>query len=297
MGQQRYFQPSGEPTIMTVCTWATLPGAVDYSGKRIRVTDIGIGGIDMISNGTRWVPVNEHILLDYFANSLVKAPTLTSVTQGVSNLTVVLGTAVPATFSKCFMYFAAGQLYSDDGGNAAGFYYAEMSDTSNATVYSDTYTPATGTRPTIPTTATSITGKTAATGGALAGSTDTITYFQTSVPAGLLGPRGVVLTKTMLETNVAAGNKTYTTVFGGATASSMNLSTQGNCYGEHIIRNRAVDAQRTSAGYQNTANNAGVYSLAVDTSAAVTISYTMATAAATNLCACSGTYINAGVFI
>lgn len=296
MAKQRFFQPSSEPTIMTVCTWATTPNAADFSGRRIRVTDLGVGGVDMISNGTRWVPCNEHFKHDYFSNSLVKAPTLTSVTQGLANLTIVLGTAVPVVYAKCFMYFAAGQLYSDDGGNAAGFYYTEMSSTTEATVYSDTYTPAAGTRPTLPTAGASITGKTAATGGALAGSTDTITYFITSIPAGLLGDRGIVRTRAMLENNTAAGNKVFTTVFGGSTTSSMTTSTTASVYGEHIIRNRATNAQRTSAGHQNTTNNAGVYATAVDTTAAVTISYTMSTAAATNLAACSGLYVDLEIF-
>lgn len=294
MTKQRFFQPSSEPTIMTVCTWATTPNAADFSGKRIRVTDIGIGGVDFISNGTRWVPTNEHFKLDYFAISLVRAPTLTSVSATGE---IVLGTAVNVRFAKCFMYFAAGQLFSDGGGNAAGFYYTEMSDTTNAIVYNDTYTPAAGTRPTVPTTPTAFSGKTGATGGSLAGATGVITAFTTTVPGGVLGPRGTVITKAMIETTNSAGSKPCTIVFGGTTICSQALTTSANIYGENIIRNRATNEQRCSAGFHNGTNNNIVNTASVDTDNDVTMSITFRAAVATDVVAISAVYIDVGVFI
>lgn len=293
---QRYFQPAPEPTIMTVCAWADVPDAGSYPGSRIRVTDVGPNGADFRSTGTSWVPVYEHLMLDYMPIPIVKSPTLSSVSATGA---IVLGTAVSVRFGKCFMYFAAGQLFSDDGGNAAGFYYTEMSDTSNAVVYNNTYTPAAGTRPEAPASPTAFSGKTGATGGALAGSTDAITFFTTSIPAGLLGDYGALRTRAMFEVPSGTNAKPHTVVFGGSTATGggASMTSTQTLYGEHIIRNRGTGAQRCSPNFTNSTTGNPAVSIAVDTTAAVTVSYTIRTsAAATDWAACSALYVNVEVF-
>lgn len=70
--------------------WASLPAAASYAGYRARVTDGGpAGGVYVVSDGTRWKPVN----------GTANLATLGAAVSGIANTeTIVLQSLLPANF-------------------------------------------------------------------------------------------------------------------------------------------------------------------------------------------------------
>jgi hypothetical protein len=98
---------------------------------------------------------------------------------------IELGTALPLAVPNLFIYFDADAL---ETGNAAGFYYCVMTSATEGVVYNNTYTPAAGVVPEIPTTLVPFDDPIV--GGA--GHTDPVIVHYTTVPANILGSRGVL---------------------------------------------------------------------------------------------------------
>jgi hypothetical protein len=224
------------------------------------------------------------------------APTLTSISAVGA---IVLGTTLTTKFTKCYMYFAAGALYT---ASAAGFYYTTMSTTTAGVVYNNTYTPAAGTLPTEPTSPTAFSGLS---GGSLTGSTSEVTYFVQKVDGKILGSVGAVYTEGLFESVSTAGTKLAYAYIGTDTATLGNntlvcqqsLASATTCSGRHVFRNRATDAQRAAPNYQNTTTGSGTpYTAAVDTESDFYIFYSMKhSGAATDVIACSALLITAEV--
>lgn len=112
---------------------------------------------------------------------LIVMPTFTGGAAGA----ITLGTSISHTYPKGFGYFGAGTL---EIGQPAGWYYVEMSSDTAGVVYNNTYTPAAGVNPEIPTSPTSFAS--AIVGGA--GIATSVPVYVTSIPANALGDRGVM---------------------------------------------------------------------------------------------------------
>lgn len=255
-------------------TLSELPTASNYpTGTKAYVTDIGVNGTEyVVTNSGAWAPVNGSALIDkLYGVPLVKAPTFTGTTNG----TIVFGTAVNTVFAKCFTYFDANTLVAS---HAAGFYYTEMSDTTNAVVYNNTYTPAVGVYPTEPTSKTAFAG--AVPGGA--GVTSQVTAFKYRTVANSLGRWGASKLFAHVECNNTAGVKMLRMSIAGTTVHSQSVTSSSGLYAEGYMRNRgATNAQRASGGFTNTTNSGAIApSLAFDTTADIEHSCTLQTSGA-----------------
>jgi hypothetical protein len=291
----RYLQPRSNDAI-DVSTWANRIEAGSYPNQTIFVTDIGPSGTEFRSNGTRWVPSHARVLLGYMPLPCVIAPTLSSISAVGA---FVLGTAVTTKYTKCYMYFAAGALYT---ASAAGFYYATMSSTTAGVVYNNTYTPAAGTLPIAPASPTAFADLS---GGSLTGSTSEVTFFVQQVPGTILGAYGAMYSEALFEAASTAGAKNTYVYIGTDTATLGNntmvglqsLASASTCSGRHVIRNRATDAQRSAPNYQNTTTGSGTpYTASVDTESDFYLFYSLKhSGAATDVIGCSAMLITAEV--
>lgn len=194
-----------------------------------------------------------------------------------TNGTVTLGTALPAIYGACFMYFPANAVSGDATG---GIYYVQMSSTTVGIVYAGKNGVANGVTsafsPQIPSTLTAVTGSNAA----YTGSTTETNLINVSIPAGAIGNNGMVRVTVTWTSNNSAGaktGKTYLSTTQLAQSASYTTSTGGS---QMIgVRNRGVLNVQTAQIIGGTSTGATTYA-AVDTSAAVPIvlSTTVATA-------------------
>jgi hypothetical protein len=119
---------------------------------------------------------------------------------------VTLGTALPAQYRGCFMYFPASAVVGDSTG---GIYYVDMdTSTTVGTVYAGKYGVANGVTtafsPQIPSTLTAVVGS----NSAYTGSTTATNLINVAIPAGAIGNNGVVRVTVNWTTNNSAGAKT-----------------------------------------------------------------------------------------
>lgn len=134
------------------------------------------------------------------------------------NGALTLTTALLVAYPEAYMFFPAGALFS---GSVAGFYYVRMSTVTAGVVYQNQYfsgapesllagspTPIVATGP-----------------GAYVQSTATITSITTTIPAGLLGPGGVVEQQAYGMWNNSATAKTVRHRFGGNTLYTQSSTT------------------------------------------------------------------------
>lgn len=273
-------------------TWANRPDASLYPASAAApafMTDVGPSGSFFYSNGTRWVPVNGRVLIDRLTLPLVKAPTINANASGTANGTTTLATAVPTRFAKAFFYVPANSLVAS---HDAGWYYAEMSDTTNIVFYNNTYTPAPGVYPTEPTNKVAFSG--AVPGGA--GVTTSVTAFVSSAKGGLLGDYGALMSDVLVEANNTASSKTLGILLNASSVCSDNPINATNLHGIHVIKNMARNMQRSSGRLSNTTTSVNSILSSVDTSADVTVSYVLTTsAAATDLLALTSLTLSAEV--
>lgn len=118
----------------------------------------------------------------------------------VGNNGAVTGlTAFPVALGPCFAYFPANALYS---GSVAGFYYANVTSTTTATVYDDRWTGGVPEYPAVPT-------PIVATGpGAYTQTTGVdITAASFTVPGGALGSNGSIFVYPNIGANNTANSK------------------------------------------------------------------------------------------
>jgi len=228
---------------------ASAPSASAYPlGTHAFFTDVGLNGTDMVvsSSGT-WIPHNGCALLSRLTLPVVKAPTIPADASGTANGAITFGTAVNTAFTRCFCYFDANVVNATQ---PAGFYYMEMSSTTAAIVYNNTYTPANGVYPTEPTSKTAFAG--AVPGGA--GSTAEITAFAYKLNGSLLGLYGELVLKIAGEHNASAPTKTFThKIASDTTTNHVSTTTGVNFQGASYTRNIGSQSRQRSNPKFNTA--------------------------------------------
>jgi len=233
-----------------------------YVGYEFLATDVGINGTKMVATSTMFVPASGgRALIDRLTLPVVKSPTFTGTTNGA----ITWGTSAGTAFAKCFCYYPANSLVAS---HAAGFYYTEMSTTTAAIVYNNTYTPAAGVRPTEPVTKVAFSG--AVPGGA--GSTAEITAFIYPLVGGLLGDYGSVMTVLTTENSTSANNKSVRHRLDGNTIASAGLTTSS---GAAITQNYQ---NKGSQSYQRCGVSGLISATNVDTSVYKTGAITLQTA-------------------
>lgn len=263
--------------------------AATYSGRKAFATDVGPSGSEFFSNGSRWIPVNGRVLLDRLTLPLVKAPTINANASGTANGATALATAVPTRFAKAYFYVPANSIVAS---HSAGWYYGEMSDTTNITFYNNTYTPAAGVYPTEPTNKVAFSG--AVPGGT--GVTSSVTAFISAVKGGILGEYGALYSDALVECNSTAGGKAFQINFNASAVCIDNPNSTASAHGIHVIKNMAYNRQRTASRLINNTTALAAYSTSVDTSADATLSYIIQTSSAANdLIALSSLTISAEV--
>jgi len=151
-----------------------------------------------------------------------------------NNGAITLTTALPFAYAACFMYLPAGAIVT---GSSAGWYYAVMSSTTQATVYNNTYTTGVPTRQASPTpfVTTGPGAYTQTTGSA-------VTALSVAVPGGSMGPNGRLSVVKLGSLANTANNKVVETFLGGSVFASYTFTTS-NTY-------RAID-DICNAGVEN----------------------------------------------
>lgn len=136
-----------------------------------------------------------------------------------ANGAVTLGTALNTTYSGgIWLYYPSGAVYS---GSAAGFFWTVMSSTTLGTVYNNIYVPGTNAFD-IPASPTAVSD---AGPGAFTGVTSEITALSVTVPGGLMGNNGSILSYGLRNHNNSAGNKTLRIKYGATTIANRNDTT------------------------------------------------------------------------
>ncbi len=115
-----------------------------------------------------------------------------------ANGALTLTTFLPATHPAIYLYFPAGAVYA---ASPAGWYFTVMSSFNVGTIYAEMYTSG---NPVIPTSPTPIV---AAGPGAYAQVTTEITMHASLIPAGAIGPNGMLQTTFSTSNNNNADTK------------------------------------------------------------------------------------------
>lgn len=184
-------------------------------------------------------------------------------------------TALPGTFTSCYMYFPANTIAA---GVAAGLYYVVMSSTTAGTIYNNTYTSG---KPTIPASPTAF----ATTGpGAYTQTTGAaITLTQFTLRGGAMGPSGQILILPHHSIISNANNKIMAITFGGSTIASWTDTTVAIEVRPTRLCNRDSVSRQVGtnwAGFQ-TGSTTPIYTT-INTAADVTIATTANLAVATD---------------
>jgi hypothetical protein len=200
-----------------------------------------------------------------------------------NNGALTLTTALPRTVGNCYTYLPAGAIST---GSAAGWYWANFSSTTAATVYNNVYTTGQPTVTASPT-AFSTTGPGAYT--QTAGSSSQVPAVQVTVPAGVMGINGSLDVQTLASTSGTSGAKNILvnlggTYFGNTTTTSSGVTTMGV---QNTITNQGVANAQFSFDGGNTGDfgQAGAIQKigAINTANAQTLSiYTEINASATD---------------
>lgn len=233
-------------------TWATIPAAASYSGSTAFISDIG-GGVLLYSNGTIW-RTQENAPVSLVQTAI---PIVLPSSGSIGNNGALTGlTALPSTFTKCYMYFPADAIVT---GSAAGLYYVVMSSTTAGTIYNNTYSSGTPTIPASPT-AFATTGP-----GAFTQTTaSAITLFSATVPAGLLGTNGELKVELSTSCPSTADDKITACKLGTATLGTVTKTTSTFESWQVKARNRGTAALQliphaATVGYATVSSAAAAY--------------------------------------
>lgn len=249
-------------------TYANLPPASSTTGEVVGVTDIGRGFSLWQSNGLVYAPVNGRAEIAYSTIPIILPSSGSFANNGALTLTTALDIAYPA----CYMYFPANAIFA---GSAAGFYYAEMSSASAATVYNNALS---GAFPTAPTskTAFSTTGP-----GAYTQTTNSdIAALTVTLPAGCLGVTGGVECFMLGKWQVSAGTKIQKLKLGTTAMYTNTQSTLGTFSIRCGFRNIASESLQVGSAIDSTSgfttNNGGSIAMgSVNTALSQSVSITM----------------------
>lgn len=142
------------------------------------------------------------------------APTGTMANNGV----ITLGTALPTTYANAYIFLPAGAIAAGVPA-AAAWYFCQMSSTTVGTVFNNTYTSGLPTVPASPT-AFATTGP-----GAYTGVTSAVTGPQITIPAGSMGPNGVLRASFLNSVAGTANGKTLIYKVGSTNLCATSLGT------------------------------------------------------------------------
>ena len=187
-------------------------------------------------------------------------------------------TALATTYSAgIYLYFPSGAVFA---GSVAGLYWTVMSSTTAGTIYADRYT---GGWPSAPVAPTPIS---AAGPGAYTQTTgSTLDLYSLTLPAGMLGLHGGLLSTAVFSVNNSANNKTVGKRFNGSLVTTTALTTSAATRTEYEWRARG--AQNSQIGYPSLSSPYGTTTGApnfttVDTSLDVSHTWTGNLALATD---------------
>jgi hypothetical protein len=97
----RFGEGASGNSALPAFTWATKPAAADYSGRLIRISDVGVNGSLWFSDGTRWVHDSPIILQQaskgWIVPSLAAANAATYEQTGTTITVTSAGHNIPAT--------------------------------------------------------------------------------------------------------------------------------------------------------------------------------------------------------
>jgi hypothetical protein len=215
-------------------------------------------------------PAGIQTKLAQWAVPCIKAPSGSMANNGaVSGMT-----AFQTTYAGgAWLYLPANAIQA---GSAEGYYWFIASSTTAGTVYNSTW-DGTGT-PTIGTaTAFVSTGPGAFTGVI----TTEIPCGSVTIPANTMGASGQILIDFSLSNNTAANNKNFRIKLGGTEVALLGASTALAGMGRAVIANAGVtNRQKTgafaAAGTAILGNNPALVYTSLDTTGALTLSFTMA---------------------
>lgn len=240
-----YFRSNGlnwAQTSIGSFTWTEVQGLTvsDFSDVKIFCPDVGIHGSVLITNGTRFVPelgIINHGALSMFVG---KAPTINANASPTANGGTTFATAVGVTVASGYWYVPANSIVAS---HSAGFYYGEMSSTTDITFFNNTYVPSAGVSPEVPAVKTPFSG---AVPGATGVTTAVIAWISKSIPGGLLGAYGAVRPDVTVEGNSSGNSKNFTFLYESTLVRAYALTTSPYSQAEAIIcNNGASNTQRT----------------------------------------------------
>lgn len=198
-------------------------------------------------------------------------------TVGANGAALTIATAFDQTYANCFMKFNANEIAS---GQAAGWYYVEMSSTTAGIVYNNTYTPGSG-LPTIPGSKTAFTTNA---GGTTAGTVASTTALSVTPAADSIGANGVIRYSAIARWNNSAGTKKAFPYLGtsfGAFPQVQGTTSIGGS-GVMVIANAGVKNKQWNYPENQTAVTTAMGTLAVDTTQSQALAINLQTTVATD---------------
>jgi len=180
------------------------------------------------------------------------------------NGALTLTTAMGLTYSSIWLYFPAGAVYTN---SPAGSYYCVMTSTTVGTVYNNVLSGV----PYIPAVLNRIVS---ASVGAYTAPTTAINFFSYTLPGGIMGANGQLVTYAEVTVPNNANTKIGTISIGGTQILSISLTTTITSNGIKYLTNRGVSNAQISRA--STANNIGNSAVALaQTSIATDVNQTV----------------------
>jgi hypothetical protein len=180
-------------------------------GKMALFNDIGPNDDQWVGGIVSHNPAPETVSMGI---PLIYAGSGSMANNGALTLTTALITAYP----NAYIYLPANAI---SAGSAAGFYYAVMSSTTVGTVYNNTYTPASGTLPQVPSSPTAF----ATVGpGAFTGGSAEIDALVVGFPAGSMGNNGYLEISEIATFTNTASAKSMTIRWGAGAGAGQIIS-------------------------------------------------------------------------
>lgn len=196
------------------------------------------------------------------------APTGTMANNGA----ITLGTALPTTYANAYIFLPAGAIAAGVPA-ASTWYFCQMSSTTVGAVFNNIYVSGLPTVPASPT-AFATTGP-----GAYTGITAATTGPQITIPAGALGPNGVLRTSFLNSVAATINAKTITYTVGGQTliATALNTASQFGTSQVCTTYNRGVQNSNATTNSSTTGGtgvqpSAGTHYTSIDFSQAQSLS-------------------------
>jgi hypothetical protein len=263
---------------------------------RPSATSFGVGealvcGKPWYSDGTRWYYTGGRLPL------LVSGIPMIVPTSGtIGNNGALSGiTALPVTYSSCYMYFPADAIRATVAeapgppvvpavpGTSAGWYYVVMSSTTAGSIKNNVYTSG------VPIIPSSLTAFVTTGPGAFTQTTSEITALSFTVPANILGDTGALRFVVRGENSASADDKTYKVTFGGSTVIGGVVNTTAtSLLVDSEIFNISANKQSIYNSTAYGATTGHITYLTKDTTADVTVTITVQLEAATDFVMISG---------